>query len=203
MTLPKVQLVREADAEQAVAALALAFAGDPVIRAFYPDPLDHLKHFSEMMRINMESAIASETAYYVDGFSAAAIWFPPADSDSAKEAAEARGERMAALMEETVDKEGKNDLFAALGEMREGHPEVPHWYLMSIGVDPHHQNEGLGGLLMKHVLPKSDADGIMAYLESSNPRNVPFYERHGFETFQVAQVGTSPTFTLMMREPRK
>lgn len=202
MTLPKVERVREADAEQAIACLALAFGADVVTRAFYPDPLDHLKHFSEMMRINIEPAIGDGTAFYVEGFKAAAIWFPPAVDTDAQEAEKARGKRMGKLMEETIIKEGKDDLFAAVGQLFEAHPEAPHWYLMSIGVDPYHQNAGLGGVLMKHVLPRSDADGIFAYLESSNPRNVPFYERHGFEVTKVIQVGTSPTFTLMVREPR-
>ena len=91
---------------------------------------------------------------------------------------------------------------AALGEMGALHPEEPHWYLFSIGVDPHHQGEGLGSLLMEHALPMSDADGTIAYLESSNPRNVPFYQRHGFEVMHVVQIGSSPTFTLMARQPR-
>ena len=109
---------------------------------------------------------------------------------------------MGALIEETASKEGNDDLFAALDEMGKWHPKDPHWYLFAIGVDPHHQNEGLGSILMEHALPKSDADGTLAYLESSSPRNVSFYQRHGFEVMQVIQVGSSPIFTLMAREPR-
>ncbi len=45
MTQAKARAVAEADAGQAIAALTLAFSTDPVIRAFYPDPLDHLTHF--------------------------------------------------------------------------------------------------------------------------------------------------------------
>ena len=55
----------------------------------------------------------------------------------------------------------------------------------------------------RHVVANTwNADGTIAYLESSNPRNVPFYQRHGFETTHVVQVGSSPTFTLMTRQPR-
>jgi len=202
MALPKVRSVGEAEAEQAIAALTLAFVTDPVIRAFYPDPLDHLLHFPEMMRINLVPAIARHAAHYVEGFSAAAIWFPPTSPDSDPEADKARGRQMGALIEETASKEGNDDLFAAIGEMGKWHPQMPHWYLFAIGVDPHHQSEGLGSILMEHVLPTCDEDGTLAYLESSSPRNVPFYLRQGFEVMQVVQVGTSPTFTLMAREPR-
>lgn len=197
----KVDAITESEAERAVALLALAFATDPVIRRFYPDPLDHQTNSSELMRINRAPAIASRSAHAVKGMSAAAIWFPPAEADDAVDAEKDRGRRTNALIAETARTEGNDDLFAALGEMEKHHPRVPHWYLMSIGVDPFHQSEGLGSLLMEHALPMSDADGTLAYLESSNPRNVPFYQRHGFDVIEVVQIGDSPTFTLMSREP--
>ena len=199
--MPKVQTASETDAEQVIASLTLAFATDPVIRAFYPDPFRHLAHFPEMMRINIGGAIPCQTAHYVEGFSAAAIWFPPAAGAEDGEAAKERGRRVAQLVEETAHKEGNDDLFVAMSEMDALHPKEPHWYLFAIGVDPYHQSEGLGSLLLEHALPRSDADGVMAYLESSNPRNVPFYQRHGFEIMEVVQRGSSPTFTLMVRDP--
>ena len=193
--------VGDADAERAIAALTLAFATDPVIRAFYPDPRDHLTHFPEMMRLHITPAIVQRSAHYVDGFGAAAIWFPPKGPDHDGEADKVRGRRMGELIQETARQEGNDDLFAALGEMDEWHPTEPHWYLFAIGVDPLRQGEGLGSILLEHALPKCDADGKLAYLESSNPRNVPFYQRHGFEVMRVIQVGTSPTSTLMTRAP--
>ena len=202
MTRPKVRTVAEADAEQTIAGLTLAFATDPAVRSFYPDPRDHLTHFPEMMRTQIHSAIAVRSAHCVEGFRAATIWFPPENSDAEVEAGKARRRKMDALIQETACKDGNDDLFAALGKMGKFHLDAPHWYLLAIGVDPNHQNEGLGSLLMKHALPKVDAEGALAFLESSNPRNVPFYLRHGFEVMQVVQVGTSPTFTLMVREPR-
>ena len=202
MTLPTVRSVGEADAEQAVSVLTLAFSTDPVIRALYPDTLDHLTHFPKMMRINIVPAMAHHAVHYVDGFSAAAIWFPPIRSDVDAEAAKSRGRQLGKLMGDTASKEGNDDFYAALGDVEAGHPKEPHWYLSAIGVDPHHQNEGLGSILMEHALPKCDEDNALAYLESSSPRNVPFYHRHGFEVIQVVQVGSSPIFTLMVREPR-
>jgi hypothetical protein len=34
---------------------------------------------------------------------------------------------------------------------------------------------------MKHALQRYDADRERAYLETSNPRNTPFYGRLGFD----------------------
>ena len=202
MTLPKVQAVGPEDSERAISALTLAFATDPCIRRFYPDPRDHLAHFPEMMRIQIAQPIKNRSAHYVEGFSAAAIWFPPAGPNTDVEAEQAARKRMDALIEDTAHKDGNDAVFAAVEKVAELHPKERHWYLFAIGVDPRHQNEGLGSMLMKHALPKVDADGALAYLESSSPRNVPFYERHGFEVVEVVQIGDSPRITLMAREPR-
>lgn len=41
--------------------------------------------------------------------------------------------------------------------------------------------------------------GIPGYLESSNPANIPFYQRHGYEIIGEIQVGSSPVLTPMWR----
>jgi predicted GNAT family N-acyltransferase len=43
----------------------------------------------------------------------------------------------------------------------------------------------LGGRLLTHCLTKVDADHVPAFLETPNPRTVPFYQRHGFEVTAV------------------
>ena len=60
--------------------------------------------------------------------------------------------------------------------MAEHHPHEPHWYLPLIAADPNWIGQGLGALLMKHALRRCDVEGVAAYLESSNPRNISFYQ---------------------------
>ncbi|MEZ0471544.1 GNAT family N-acetyltransferase [Luteimonas salinilitoris] len=67
-----------------------------------------------------------------------------------------------------------------------------HWYLPFIGIDPSQQGKGYGAALMKHAVNACDRDHAMAYLESSNPKNIRLYEQHGFELLGTIQVGTSP-----------
>jgi ribosomal protein S18 acetylase RimI-like enzyme len=69
-------------------------------------------------------------------------------------------------------------------------------------VDPAHQGRGGGSALLRHALSRCDRDGDSAYLESSNPRNVTLYQRHGFEIIGKIQVGSSPTMLPMLRRPR-
>ena len=55
-----------------------------------------------------------------------------------------------------------------------------HWYLQTLGVDPHHQGKGYGTFLIKHMFEKIDAQGLPVYLETSLEKNVKFYEKFGF-----------------------
>jgi ribosomal protein S18 acetylase RimI-like enzyme len=82
------------------------------------------------------------------------------------------------------------------------HPTEPHWYLPLIGVDSAHQGRGYGSALLRHALRQCDQDNVAAYLESSNPANVPLYERHGFVVLGTTQVGSSPPFIPMLRAAR-
>ena len=81
------------------------------------------------------------------------------------------------------------------------HPEEPHWYLPLIGVDPLHQGRGYGSALMKHALQRCDQENKLAYLESSNPRNLSLYIRHGFEIIGTIRVADSPPMIPMLRKP--
>ena len=47
--------------------------------------------------------------------------------------------------------------------------------------DPSAPAYGYGSMLMKDVLAQCDREKKLAYLESSNPRNLSLYIRHGFE----------------------
>ena len=56
--------------------------------------------------------------------------------------------------------------------------------------------------LLKHVTRRCDAESAPAYLESSSPRNVPLYQRHGFEITGEQPIGEGgPPLYLMWREP--
>lgn len=40
---------------------------------------------------------------------------------------------------------------------------------------------GIGGSLVRAGLERADADGLPCYLETVNPKNVPFYQKLGFD----------------------
>jgi L-amino acid N-acyltransferase YncA len=56
--------------------------------------------------------------------------------------------------------------------------------------------------LIEHALIQCDRDQKLAYLESSNPKNISLHERHGFELLGTIRVGASPPICPMLRKPR-
>ena len=90
-----------------------------------------------------------------------------------------------------------------LQEGPEPRPLRPHFYLGVLGVTPSRQGAGLGGVLVEPVLVECDRCGHVAHLESSNPRNLGFYERSGFEPIDDFRCGgpSGPLMTVMQRRP--
>ena len=66
-------------------------------------------------------------------------------------------------------------------------PKEKMAYLWFIGVDPQHQHAGHGSRMLQEVLRHS-AD-LPVYLETSMPKNLPWYQRFGFEIYDELDLG--------------
>jgi GNAT superfamily N-acetyltransferase len=94
-------------------------------------------------------------------------------------------------------------MMGALTAIEKVHPKEEHYYLEGLGTRKDVQSTGIGSAVIGHMLERCDAEGLPAYLESSNVRNVPFYARHGFVATGEIDCGKgAPTVTAMWREPR-
>ncbi len=180
---------------QVVSCIVAAFLTDPISRFSWPSAHDYL-HGMPLLAAAMSSKSAEHASLLVsDDCSGAALWLPPGVRPDE--------EAMAAIPAARPAKpEHAEDLGATFTQMGQAHPEAPHWYLPILGVEPNAQGRGLGGALMRHAIARFDDEGALAYLESSNPRNISLYERHGFEVMGQIQVGAGPIVTPMQRQPR-
>jgi GNAT superfamily N-acetyltransferase len=181
--------------ERVVATIMLAFSTDPMSRWSLPDPAVFLAHFPDLVRAFAGSAFDDGTVYETADYSGAAVWLGPGrESDLAR-------------LIEVLQKAMSPDRFEQGGSLFEQmdafHPREPHWYLPLIGVDPASQGRGYGARLMDHALRECDRTGLPAYLESSNPANVPFYATFGFKVMGEIQSGTSPVMYPMLRPRAK
>lgn len=184
----------QSDAEQAVAVIVLAFSTDPAARWTYPDPKQYLAHFPAIVRAFGGKALAHGTGHHASGFAGAALWLAPGIQPDE--------EAVGAVLRRSVPAGRQEAVFGVFEQMARYHPREPHWYLPLIGVDPVHQRKGHGSALLQHALRRCDRDRTPAYLESTNPANVPLYERHGFEVLATIQVGSSPPMFPMLRAAR-
>ena len=194
MTMPIVKTATASDEAAVIAVVVLAFSADPTARWTWPDPQQYLKRFPRFVQAFGGNAFIHGSAYYVDGYAGAALWLPPdvpPDEDV-----------MNTVLQRTLSEPMQKDVLAVFEQMGRYHPREPHWYLPLIGVDPFHQGKGYGSALLQHGLVPCDRDHTLAYLESTNPENIPLYERHGFELLGTIQVGTSPPLFPMLRTPR-
>jgi ribosomal protein S18 acetylase RimI-like enzyme len=183
-----------AEAERAIATLTLAFSADPATRWAFPDPEQYLTWFPRFARAFGGRAFEHGTAHCAEGYAGVALWLPPGVTPD--EAA------MGSVFQRGVPEQDQEPMFAVLEQMASYHPHEPHWYLPLLGVDPTRQRQGVGSALLEHAVALCDQARQVAYLESSNPANVPLYERHGFEVVGKIQAGSSPTFYPMVRKPR-
>lgn len=180
------------DKAQAIDTLTLAFSTDPMARWSLTAPAKYLAVFPLMAKAFSGSAFEKGTAYIADDFAGVAVWLPPGakpDEDTLIE-----------LLDKNAGYDIKDDMPVIFEQMQKYHPTEPHWYLPLIGVDPASQGAGVGSELMTEALRAIDRDGLMAYLESSNPRNVSLYERHGFEVIGEIRSGSSPVVRPMLRK---
>jgi ribosomal protein S18 acetylase RimI-like enzyme len=192
MTEDEIHVAGDDEREALLDTLTLAFAADPPNRYIWKSPATFLGAYRRLaVAMGGRAAFEQGTAFVSDDFAVAAIWLPPGvDID---------GEAMNVVLAETVPEEIMIAMAPVVPQFGAFHPHDPHWYLPWLGVDPARQGRGLGSLMLKHTLRRVDETGLPAYLESSNPKNVPLYERFGFEVLGLIQGGDFPPVTPMLR----
>lgn len=189
--MAKITIGKPADKARLLQTIVLGFSGDPIARWATPDAAVYLDRRDEFFDAFGGAAFDHGTAFVADDGAAVATWLPPG--------IESDGERLSAIMAEQTPESRMAEMDALFAKMEEFHLREPHWYLPLIAADPARQGQGLGTALMEAAIARIDADGRPAYLESSNPRNIPLYERFGFQSIGEIKTQTSPVLTPMVR----
>jgi GNAT superfamily N-acetyltransferase len=184
----------ESEQQAVIGVITLAFSSDPMTRWAFPEPATYLRIMPQLARAFGGNGFAHGAAHLTAGGAAAAMWLPPGIQPDT--------EVLTSLAAAHSPKEQQADMERVFAQMEMHHPSEPCWYLPLIGVDPVYQGRGYGSALLRHALEQCDRDGMPAYLESSNSRNIPLYQRYGFEIIGAIQSGTSPTVVPMLR-PRR
>lgn len=132
----------------------------------------------------------------------AAIWHTPLDAALQKSVSEQK----ALFIEQAMGTDALNAYTAMCTNMHaRTSTQVPEicWYLSIIGIAPSAQGAGMGSRMLEDVLRRTDAAEIPTYLETFTTRNLPFYERLGYQQAGVNyETFSQSEYTVMLRTPR-
>lgn len=186
----EVRTANRADRRAIGNALAAAFAADPVVRWLLPAPSRDARMFRALAAHLHAAPGCADIAVAHGAVVGAALWDPPAYRVP-------RGQRMV----------GYASLLVAMGcwgflrggmleaAFAKARPAESVWYLAQLGAAT--QAQGVGSALLEHRLARISGP---AYLESSNKKNVPLYERFGFEVVQeIVLPQDGPALWTMLR----
>ena len=125
------------------------------------------------------------------------LWIPPVGPPGTEMFESRRGETEYASYGDKAEAMRAGDAL-----IRELKPEQPYWYLDTIATEPRLFGNGLAGRLLSHDLAIRDAAGDVTALDTHTPRQVAFYERHGFEIVGEGALSPELSVVMMVREPR-
>lgn len=179
--------------------ISRAFTNDPPMSWVFRDPETRV----DRLRVLFSGALTelflpAGHLWTTTEVAGAAVWQPPGQWRTSDEEVE----RLTPPLAEAFLPEELDRFLTFIGMIEDRHPDDPeHWYLEVLAADLDRQGQGIGSACMRPVLDRADAEGLPAYLESSNLRNVPLYERHGFRVTDTVDLPDGPSLWLMWREP--
>jgi len=189
----QVRVAAEADLDRVTETLWLAFRSDPLWSWAFPER----EKLEPWWRFLIRSALQHGWVLILGDYAAVSVWIPPGCDELSHE----EEQRVEGLLEDLVGGRA-GQVMELLERFDASHPRASHYYLSLLGTHPDHRGRGLGMSLLSEGLSRIDAQGMPAYLESSNPANDERYASLGFE--RVGEFSTpdhTHTVSTMWREP--
>lgn len=180
--------------QAATSTISEAFYDDPMFELVLPDKTTRMQYLTPLTEFMLKLVMNNGQVDSIAGTGGVALWMPPGKTDLSP------GQIMKAGGLKLPFRTGFGPFMRLMRMLDKGsatHKKavpVPHWYLAMVAVEPSQQGKGLGKALIEHGLARADADRVPCYLETSNERNLPLYERSGFkvvESFVLVEGGPS------------
>jgi GNAT superfamily N-acetyltransferase len=188
--------------------LAASYSADPAFQALWPDSGVRARVLRSLLTASAQDAARCGGAVLArDGVGAVgvALWLPPGmyPLSTVRFALQTPALARAALAAPAAFPRYASvsaRLARDLSPKRTGELD---WYLRAMGVHPRARRRGVGALLLAPVLARADEEGARCRLHTSDPTNVPYYERFGFRVqppvFRTRRDG--PSYLGMIRPP--
>jgi len=190
---PSFRECRPGDLSKVAALLARAFHSDPLLNYILADSKRPHEAKEVYFRFCFQT---SQIRVMGNGEEAAALWVAP----EAKVGLMNQLTLIPAIVR-TMGVKSIPKCVRAMMASERSHPKRKHFYLMAVGVDPRFQGQGIGTKIIRQTLIECDRARVPVYLDTSNPRNLPLYERLGFKiTGEVRSSSKAPPLWTMWRE---
>lgn len=193
----QVMAAKRSDHPRLARLLAGAFRDEPAQRWLFPDARVRAAATRLWFRAMLEAADLGGAVWCVSDQTAASIWFGPGGHRETQgpsdwlyrvilAASRPARRRMAALEE----------------ALRVNRPCEAHWHLAAVGTEAGMQGQGRGRAVLEPAVSVCDADRLMACLETSEPKSLPFYQALGFTVHTTFLPADGPRVWCMRRRPR-
>lgn len=185
-------------------AMSRAFYNDPASIYLVPDEARRLRLLPSFFNILLRYSQRYGEVYTTTASEGAACWLPPGNTTPLLRRLIRIGIHDARLGVDLgwTGFRRYTAMEACSSTMHQQSVTGDHWYLWAQGVEPAHQRQGIGGMLMQPIFERADSARLPCYLETSNERNIAFYQKYGF---MVASEGAVPKSNLrnwaMVRKP--
>ena len=190
----------EDDVEALTGVLSRAFSNDPPMSWAFRDESTRPQRLATVFGSALPSLfLPGGHVWTTTDLSGVAVWQPPGRWRTPEDKVDELLQRYEGqLLADEVDR-----FLTFIGMIEDKHPDDPeHWHLEVLAADLDRQGQGIGSACMRPILERADAEGMPCYLESSNLKNVPLYERNGFRVTDVVDLpNDGPSLWLMWRDP--
>ncbi|AYY13096.1 N-acetyltransferase [Actinobacteria bacterium YIM 96077] len=193
-------------ARAAGAVIAASHADYPAFRQIFPDPIMRRRALLPFMTATARDAAAHGHGLVArdgDDVLGVALWMPPGTFPPSG----LRKFRMtpALIRVAVVTRRAVGRLASVGSSLEKAHPPGPSWYLQAMSVHPRAQRRGVGTRLIEPAIALADEAGHACYLQTSDPANVDYYQRFGFELTQpaIATFDGGPSYIGMSRPPSR
>lgn len=193
----------EAHHQQATVMLGRAFHNDPWMLYLYPDEVKRRHRLPVLFGIPLRYVLRYGEITTTADVTGVACWLPPGKTTLTLRGMLNTGSLRSAFQLGWQGLLRSNRLQIYQNSLHKRYVSEPHWYLYVLGVDPTVQGQGIGSMLLQSGLERADAARLPAYLETMNPRNVPFYQKFGFSIVHEGEIpGSNVRMWSMLHSPR-
>jgi ribosomal protein S18 acetylase RimI-like enzyme len=178
--------------------LAESLFDDPLQQWLFPNASKRLaattRMFRHLLKPKLAAGLVRIIRHSTGELASVAVWTPPYPP------APSRFERYTEsfFMRLTYGRR-LHEVREAFTKLAARHPHQPYWYLQALATRADQRGQGHARKLLDEKFSVSDANCLLLGLETSNPTNVPYYERLGFAIVNEARLTPQLPVWLMCR----